>query len=71
MRVGVAVSLYQALPDYAMGPAVPIHVVVENARVTLEGAVRTDEDRRIAERVTRAVPGVVDVVNRLELMATP
>lgn len=54
-----------------MGPAVPIHVVVENARVTLEGAVRTDEDRRIAERVTRAVPGVVDVVNRLELMATP
>jgi osmotically-inducible protein OsmY len=71
LRVGIAVSLYQALPDYAMVPAVPIHVVVENARVTLEGAVRTEEDRGIAERVARAVPGVVDVENRLGIIATP
>jgi osmotically-inducible protein OsmY len=52
-----------------MAPAVPIHVVVENARVTLQGAVRTDAERGLAERVAGAVPGVADVDDRLTIAA--
>ena len=70
VRVGVAVALYRALPDYAEAPMLPLHVVVENARVTLEGTVRTGDERRTAEQVTRTVPGVAQVDNRLVLLPT-
>jgi len=68
LRVSVAVALYRALPDYATTPAVPLHAVVENARVTLEGAVRTEEERRTAEIVVKAVPGVSAVDNGLTVL---
>ena len=68
LRVSVAVALYRALPDYATVPAAPLHSVVENAHVTLEGAVRTEDERRIAERAAQTVPGVSTVDNHLTVL---
>ncbi|HUX07645.1 MAG TPA: BON domain-containing protein [Acidobacteriota bacterium] len=43
----------------------PIHVIVRNGRVTLEGVVNTEMDRRLAESIAREVGGVLNVTNNL------
>lgn len=43
----------------------PIHIIVKNGKVTLEGVVDTIGDRTIAELQANAVPGAFEVTNNL------
>lgn len=52
------------------GPNVPIHVVVKNGHVTLEGFVGQPAGRRRAALVARRVPGVFSVKNNLRVEAS-
>jgi hyperosmotically inducible protein len=50
IRLQVARAIYgnSALSRYGMQPLAPIHIVVENGHVTLEGVVANDMDKQIA-----------------------
>jgi osmotically-inducible protein OsmY len=50
LRLQVANAIYRqpALLRYAMTPLLPIHIIVENGRVTLEGVVSSAMDKQIA-----------------------
>src|ERR1044071_8032835 len=47
LRLQVARAIYRdpVLSRYAMGPVGPIHIIVENGHVTLEGVVSTDMEK--------------------------
>ena len=66
------VALYRAIYDwnsplfrYAMRTMPPIHIVVENSRVTLKGAVATQLERQLAYTAANQVPGIFEVRNEL------
>jgi hypothetical protein len=50
---------------YAGGGNPSIHIVVKNGRVTLEGVVANEFDRRLANTAALSVPGVFAVTNNL------
>lgn len=54
---------------YAEQAVPPIHIIVENGHVTLEGVVDTEMDRNIAEIRAKTVPGVFSVTNNLQVVA--
>jgi osmotically-inducible protein OsmY len=43
----------------------PIHIIVENSRVTLKGAVATALEKQLAYTAARHLPGVFEVQNEL------
>lgn len=45
----------------------PIHIIVSGASIQLLGAVGSTGDRQLAEVQVRTLPGVLNVVNRLEV----
>jgi osmotically-inducible protein OsmY len=47
--------------------ATGVEIVVEDGDVTLTGRVATRESKWLAEELTRAVPGVIDLHNRLKV----
>jgi osmotically-inducible protein OsmY len=67
LRIAVAVAVYRDLPEYAMRPVPPIHVVVENGRVTLYGTVADEAEERIVARQARETPGARGVELELQL----
>lgn len=67
IRTSLAVAIYREFPDYAIMVNPPIHIIVENGRVTLEGIVRNQVERRIPETIARSTFGVFSVVNRLRV----
>lgn len=56
-----------ALNRYAMQAVPPIHIVVDNGKVTLVGAVASESDRNLAGVRAGAVPGVFGVANELRV----
>lgn len=52
---------------YGNQPVPPIHIIVKNGHVTLEGVVDNEGDRNIANVRANGVPGVFSVVNRLRV----
>lgn len=56
-----------ALQRYQLRAVPPIHIIVENGRVTLEGVVSSEFDKRIAGTQANTVNGVFDVVNNLRV----
>src|ERR1700676_799790 len=60
-----------ALFRYAEQAVPPIHIIVENGHVTLEGVVDTVADRTIAEMQAKSVPGVFSVVDNLQVVNPP
>lgn len=48
MQVARAVYGHTALSRYGIGSNPPIHIIVDNGRVTLEGVVNNDMDKQIA-----------------------
>lgn len=52
---------------YAMGTNPSIHIIVKNGKVTLEGAVSTQLDSRLAYTAASSVPGVFLVTNNLSV----
>jgi len=68
------IALYRAIYNwdsplfrYATRAMPPIHIVVNNGRVTLKGAVATQFDSQLAYTAANQVPGVFGVRNELRV----
>ena len=58
---------HPALNRYAMQAVPPIHIIVNNGHVTLEGVVANEGDKNIANIQANSVPGVFSVTNNLRV----
>jgi hyperosmotically inducible protein len=56
-----------ALQRYAYGPVPPIHIIVKNGHVALEGVVARQADKDLAYIRANSVPGVFSVTNNLRV----
>jgi BON domain len=63
----IAEDVSQALTDDEYLDASDMAVTVQDGAVVLEGAVESRHARRLAEEIADSCPGVVDVINRLEI----
>ena len=70
MQVFRAIYGYPTLNRYAMDPAKPIRISVQNGHVELYGMVDSQSDKDVAFIRANAVPGVFEVKNYL-LVANP
>jgi hyperosmotically inducible protein len=55
------------LNRYALQAVPPIHIVVKNGNVTLEGVVDRQSDKNVAGQQANSVPGVFSVTNNLRV----
>jgi hyperosmotically inducible protein len=62
-----AIYSQPALNQYALCAVPPIHIIVKNGHVTLEGAVANEGDKNIAGVQANSVPGVFSVTNNLRV----
>ena len=65
-QISYAIYNHPLFWHYAQMSRPPIHIVVENSQVTLEGVVKTETERSLANSLAR-VPGTLEVRNRLRL----
>lgn len=67
IRIAAYRAIYSTptLNRYATQAILPIHILVENGRITLIGAVANEADRNLAYTKALEVPGVFSVTNRL------
>jgi hyperosmotically inducible protein len=56
-----------ALSQYSLRAVPPIHIVVNNGHVTLEGVVARQMDKQVAEMQAKSVSGVFSVTNNLRV----
>src|SRR5687767_10921570 len=56
---------HTALNRYALNAVPPIHIIVKNGNITLEGVVANESDKNIANIQARSVPGAFSVTNNL------
>jgi len=56
-----------SLQRYGLQAVPPIHIIVNNGNVTLEGVVATEADKNIANLQANGVPGVFSVKNNLRV----
>lgn len=63
-----AIYGYAPMQKYALPPVKPIHIVVKNGHVTLEGVVDSEGDKNIANIRANSVPGVFSVTNNLAVV---
>jgi hyperosmotically inducible protein len=57
----------EPLQRYAMGAVPPIHIIVKNGNVTLEGAVANEADKNMAGMAANEVSGIFSVTNHLSI----
>ena len=62
-----AIYSQPALNRYALRAVPPIHIIVNNGHVTLEGVVANEGDKNIAGVQAKSVPGVFSVTNNLRI----
>ena len=55
----------QVLSQYQLRAVPPIHIIVKNGHITLEGVVAREMDKNIAGIQANSVPGVFSVTNNL------
>jgi osmotically-inducible protein OsmY len=69
LRVAVYRAIYghTALQRYGIRSVPPIHIIVKNGNVTLEGVVANEGDKNIANIQANAVSGVFSVKNNLRV----
>jgi hyperosmotically inducible protein len=70
LRQQVARAIYRdpVLSGYSLQPVPPIHIVVNNGHVTLEGVVRTDMEKNVAGlRAADAGLGFGQITNNLHV----
>jgi hyperosmotically inducible periplasmic protein len=60
-----AIYSQPSLQRYAEGAVPPIHIIVKDGHVTLEGAVASEADKDVANVQANTVPGVFSVTNNL------
>ncbi len=58
---------YPTLTKYAWGAVPPIHIIVKNGHVTLEGVVDNESDKNVAGIQAKSVPNVFSVTNNLRV----
>ena len=56
-----------SLNKYAFQAVPPIHIIVDNGKVTLEGVVGSEADKNLAGMRANQVPGVFSVSNNLRV----
>ena len=71
MAVARAVYGYPSLNKYAIDPAKPIRISVQNGNVELYGLVDTQADKEVAYMRANGVPGVFSVKNYLQVANQP
>jgi len=69
IRRAVYNAIYRndVLSQYALRAVPPIHIIVDNGNVILEGVVARQMDKQIAEIQTKSVPGVFSVTDNLKV----
>jgi hyperosmotically inducible periplasmic protein len=69
IRIAVARAIYGygPLQRYALGAQPPIHIIVKNGNVTLQGVVANEFDRNVANIRANGVGGVFSVTNKLQV----
>lgn len=69
IRIATYRAIYgnTALNMYALRAVPPIHIIVNNGHVTLEGVVARQMDKQIAETQAKSVPNVFSVTNNLRV----
>ncbi len=69
IRIAEARAIYgfPSLNRYALGALPPIHIIVKNGNVTLEGVVSSQADKNTAGIRANGVPGVFSVKNNLRV----
>jgi len=67
VRLAVYRAIYSKpqLQRYQLGAVPPIHIIVKNGNVTLEGVVANQGDKDVAGIAANGVPGVFSVKNNL------
>jgi hyperosmotically inducible protein len=72
LRITLARRIYgdPMFAEYASRAVPPIHIVVDEGRVTLAGTVRSEVERRTAENITRSTFGVFSVSNELTVSSS-
>ncbi len=70
IRRAVYQSIYSYAPLFKYGnqPVPPIHIIVKNGRVTLEGVVDSEQDKQLAGTRANLVPGIFQVTNNLRVV---
>lgn len=62
-----AIYGFPSLNRYALNAVPPIHIIVNNGKVTLEGVVANEGDKNAANIQANGVPGVFGVTNNLRV----
>ena len=62
-----AIFSAEPLQKYSFGTVQPLHIVVKNGHVTLEGTVLNEGDKNLAGIRAKGVPGVFSVTNNLRI----
>ena len=55
------------LDRYTLVPVPPIHIIVRNGNVTLDGVVANEADKDVAGNLANSVPGVFSITNDLRV----
>jgi len=71
LEVAHAIYGYPALNKYAIDPARPIRIAVQNGNVELYGVVDSQADKNIASLQANTVPGVFSVKNYIQIANQP
>ena len=69
IRLAVARTLFShpVLNRYGLQAVPPIHIIVKNGDVTLEGVVAQKLEKTVASLVTNSIPGIFSVTNNLRV----
>jgi hyperosmotically inducible protein len=69
IRLAVAHAIFsdERLFKYSLASVPPIHIIVKNGHVTLEGVVDNETDKNAAYLRANSVPGVFSVENHLQV----
>ena len=57
----------EVLSQYQLRAVPPIHIIVKNGRITLEGVVARQMDKQVAGVQANSIPGVFSVTNNLQV----
>jgi osmotically-inducible protein OsmY len=71
LAVAHAIYGYTTLNRYALDPAKPIRISVQNGNVELYGVVDSEADKNVAYMRANGVPGVFSVKNYLQVAGQP
>lgn len=65
-----AIYRHDSLERYALSAVPPIHIIVKNGTITLEGVVDSKMDAQLAEPQARSVAGTFTITNNLQVDGT-